>query len=99
MVATGSHRYHGQSAQRTAAELGDRQKENEKEREVEARLQLKCKDRGQRCQALTEEVQTLCFLQFLAVFELVQAKSPRVDLLGLLWIFYQKNFKVPTFPL
>ena len=30
-----------------------------------------------RCQALTEEAQTLCFLQFLAVFELVQAKSPQ----------------------
>ena len=28
-------------------------------------------------QALTEEVQTLCFLQFVAVFELVQAKSPK----------------------
>ena len=30
-----------------------------------------------RCQVLTEKVQTLCFLQFVAIFELVQAKSPQ----------------------
>ena len=47
MLGTGSHRYHRQSAQPTAAELGDRQKEFEKEREVDARLQLKRKDRDQ----------------------------------------------------
>ena len=36
MLGTGSHRYHRQSPQNTAAELGDRQKEDERgERERE----------------------------------------------------------------
>ena len=41
-----------------------------------------------RCQALTEEAQTLCFLQFSS---LLGPKVPRVDLLGSLWIFYQRK--------
>ena len=55
LLATGSHRDRGQSAQRTAAELGDRRKENEKEREVEAYLhdQWKLKDRGQGARRLS----------------------------------------------
>ena len=72
LLATGSHRYRGRSAQRTAlaAELADRRKENEEEREVKAQ------GPRSRCRALTEEAKTLCFLQFLAVFKLVRAKSP-----------------------
>ena len=93
LVAAGSHRYRGQSAQRTAlaAELGDRRKENEKEREVEAYLQWKRKDRGQGARRLPRTAQTLCFLQFLAVSSLFGPKVPRVDLLGSLWIFYQRK--------
>ena len=78
LVAAGSHRYRGQSAQRTAlaTELGDRRKENEKERENGSVSSVEAQGPRSRCQALTKEAQTLCFLQFLAVFELVRAKSP-----------------------
>ena len=44
-----------------------------------------------RCQALTEEAQTLCFLQFSSLFG---PKVPRVDLLGSLWILYQRKARV-----
>ena len=93
MVATGSHRYRGQSAQRTAlaAELGDRRKENEEEREVEAYLQWKRKDRGQGAGRLPRKPRrsvSWSFLQFSSLFGL---KVPRVDLLGSLWIFYQRK--------
>ena len=37
---------------------------------------MKAQGPRSRCRALTEEAKTLCFLQFLAVFELVRAKSP-----------------------
>ena len=71
LVAAGSHRYRGQSAQRTAlaVELGDRRKENEKEREMEAYLQWKRKDRGQGARRLPRKPRrsvSCSFLQFRA---------------------------------
>ena len=39
-----------------------------------------------RCQVLTEEVQTLCFVQFSSLFG---PKVPRVDLLRSLWSFFR----------
>ena len=95
MLGTGSHRYHRQSPQyNTAAELGDRRKEDERgERERRRRRWSSVEAQGlrSRCQVLTEKVQTLCFLkfQFLAVIELVQAKSPLGRPVGTLWIFFQ----------
>ena len=76
MLGTSIHRYHRQSPQHTctAAELGDRRKEDEREGERErSRGWSSVESQGprSRCQMLTEKVQTL----FLAVFELVQAKS------------------------
>ena len=77
MVATGSPGYRGQSAQRTAAELGD-WVEGERKRKGSGSLSsVEAQGPRSRCQMNTEEVQTLCFLQFGAVFELVQAKSPQ----------------------
>ena len=93
MVATGSHRYRGQSAQRTAlaAELGDRRKENEKEREVEAYLHWKRKDRGQGARRLPRKPRRSVSCSFLQFSSLFGPKVPRVDLLGSLWIFYQRK--------
>ena len=93
MVAAGSHRYRGQSAQRTAlaAELGDRRKENEKEREVEAYLQWKRKDRGQGARRLPRKPRRSVSCSFLQFSSLFGPKVPRVDLLGSLWIFYQRK--------
>ena len=91
LVATCSHRYHGQSAQRTAAELGDRRKENEKEREVEARLQLKRKDRGQSARRSPRKSRRSVSCSFLQFSSLFRPKVPCVDLLGSLWIFYQRK--------
>ena len=93
MVATGSHRYRGQSAQRTAlaAELGDRRKENEEEREVEAYLQWKRKDRGQGARRLPRKSSCSVSCSFLQFSSLFGPKVPGVDLLGSLWIFYQRK--------
>ena len=91
LLATGSHRYRGQSAQRTAAELGDRRKENEKEREVEAYLQWKRKDRGQGARRLSRRPRRSVCCSFLQFSSLFGPKVPRVDLLGSLWIFYQRK--------
>ena len=93
MVAAGGHRYRGQSAQRTAlaAELGDRRKENEKEREVEAYLQWKRKDRGQGARRLPRKPRRSVSCSFLQFSSLFGPKVPRVDLLGSLWIFYQRK--------
>ena len=44
-----------------------------------------------RCQALTDEAQMLCFLQFLAVFELVRAKSPQGRPARIALDFYQRK--------
>ena len=79
MLGTGSHRYHRQSPQNTAAQLGDRGKEDERgERErAEEEDAVEAQGPRSRCQVLTQQVQTLCFLQFLAVSELVQAKGPQ----------------------
>ena len=64
MLGTGSQRYHRQSPQYTAAELGDCRKEDERgererereeeeeEEEEEAGIQLKGKDRGQGAKCL-----------------------------------------------
>ena len=78
MLGTGSHRYHQQSPQYTAAELGDRRRERGERERRRRRSWSSVEAQGprSRCQVLTEEVQTLCFLQFVAVFKLVQAKSP-----------------------
>ena len=93
LVATGSHRYRGQSAQRTAlaAELGDRRKENEKEREVEAYLQWKRKERGQGARRLPTNPRRSVSCSFLQFSSLFGPKVPSVDLLGWLWIFYQQK--------
>ena len=93
LVATGSHRYRGQSAQCTAlaAELGDRRKENEKEREVEAYLQWKRKDRGQGARRLPRKPRRSVSWSFLQFSSLFGPKVPRLDLLGSLWIFYQRK--------
>ena len=78
LVATGSHRYRGQSAQRTAlaAELGDRRKENEEEREVEAYLQWKRKDRGQGAGAYRGKPRRSVSCSFLQFSSLFGPKSP-----------------------
>ena len=91
LLATGSHRYRGQSAQRTATELGDRRKENEKEREVEAYLQWKRKDRGQGARRLPRRPRRSVSCNFLQFSSLFGPKVPRVDFLGSLWIFYQRK--------
>ena len=89
-----SHRYRGQSAQRTAAELGDRRMENEKEREVEAYLQWKRKDRGQGARHLPRKPRRSVSCSFLQFSSLFGPKVPGVDLLGSLWIFYQRKSRV-----
>ena len=63
-----------QLALQSLAIVGKRTKE---EREREEEDAVEAQGPRSRCQVLTEKVQTLCFLQCLAVFEFVQAKSPQ----------------------
>ena len=94
MLGTGSHRYHRQSPQYTAAELGDGRKEDERgerEREEEAGLQLKRKDRGQGAKCLLRKSRRSVSCSLLQFSSLFRPKVPRVDLLGSLWIFYQRK--------
>ena len=76
-------------------------RERERERERERRRRRRRRSRSwssvevqgprSRCQMLTEKVQTLCFLQFVAVFELVQAKSPQGRPARIALDFYQRK--------
>ena len=95
MLGTGSHRYHQQSPQYTAAELGDRRKEErereEEEEEEEVGLQLKRKDRGQGAKCLPRKSRRSVSCSLLQFSSLFRPKVPRVDLLGSLWIFYQRK--------
>ena len=93
MLGTGSHRYHRQSPQNTAAELGDRRKEEREreEEEEEAGLQLKRKDRGQGAKCLPRKSRRSVSCSLLQFSSLFRPKVPRVDLLGSLWIFYQRK--------
>ena len=91
LVATGSHRYRGQSEQRTAAELGDRRKENERERSGSVDLQRKRKDRGQGARRLPRKPRRSVSCSFLQFSSLFGPKVPRENLLGSLWTFYQRK--------
>ena len=91
MLCTGSHRYHRQSPQNTAAELGDRRKEDERGERAEEEDAVEAQGPWSRCHVLTENVQTLCFLQFLAVFEPVQSKSPKGRPARIALVFYQRK--------
>ena len=92
MLGTGSHRYHQQSPQDTAAELGDRRKEErEREEEEEVGLQLKRKDRGQGAKCLPRKSRRSVSCSLLKFSSLFRPKVPWVDLLGSLWIFYQRK--------
>ena len=60
-----------------SSDKGKRERERERERERRRSWSsVEAQGPWSRCQVLTEKVQTLCFLQFVAVFKLVQAKSP-----------------------
>ena len=102
MLGTGSHRYHQQSPQYTAAELGDRRKEErerEREREEEEEevgLQLKRKDRGQGAKCLPRKSRRSVSCSLLQFSSLFRPKVPRVDLLGSLWIFISGKLVVST---
>ena len=90
MLGNGSHRYHRQSAQRTGCRVLRSSEGERKKREVEAHGQLKSKDRGQGAltMAYRGSPDPLIFLQFSSLF---RPKVPGVDLLGSLWIFYQRK--------
>ena len=91
LVATGSHRYRGQSAQRTAWRSAEGERKRESEREVEAYLQWKRKDRGQDARRLPRKPRRSVSCSFLQFSSLFGPKVSRVDLLGSLWIFYQRK--------
>ena len=65
--------------------------EREKEEEEEDDLQLKRKDRGQGAKCLPRKSRRSVSCSLLQLLSLFRPKIPRVDLLGSLWIFYQRK--------